>query len=1062
MLNRPAFAVVVTFCAGLSLAPAPTLWAQAENGATAAELFENGLADLLNGELEAARDQLYRVDPMQLPKEQRVRLYEALKQLDEAAGNGDAPVLDVEATPDAPDTMEQPAVEQVDPELAAAQAAQADRLSDANATRAKAFLDRAAEELAAGDIDAAERSLEAARDLDANLGWFDQQRLESQLAVIADQRSAIAAAKAEAAEQAQAAAATSPSKAPAAEVAVAEAEAARTEARTAMEDAAAVRRTDIPPASRDLLVQAQKAYAMDLAANAAEAQSKGYHDLAINMYNQASQLDPDNEQIATELEAARSAAVADEAPLSPLEEERQLADLRFQAAETAYDARMNEAREALGSGQYDAALDAVNNAKIVLDRNASLYTTAGYNQARAAANDLAVSIQRQQLAATQQQQLDDERERERQESIAAREAERERRETTRALFRDARDLQRQMRYEEALALINQVLALDPQNVEAHAVQMILEDMIILRDQADFSRRRNLMISRQTTLNLEATIPYDDLLVYPSDWPQLTQRRLEALDVTGGESRQNREAAQKLDTPVPINFEANPLEAVISYLRTTTGVNIFVNWPALNLEGIEEDMPITLQLSDVSARNALEKVIQLANAGAGGPLNPATFSIIDGVVEISTQSELNRTTEARVYDIRDLLVQVPNFEDAPEFELSDALESGGTGGGGGGGGGSIFGDSESEDDDDQPTRQELIDQILELIQDSVGTPDEWLNLDSTIRELNGNLIIKTTPQNHRQIVGVLGDLREQRATQINVEARFLLVDNNFLEEFGIDLDFRYKASGKFAPTVVEQDSFNIAQRVASTLTPSRFLGGDGIAPPNALSLGVSFIDDLEVDLLINATQAHNRSLTLTAPRVTFFNGQRAYVLVARQFAFISDLEAVPDANAFDITVSTVNSGVVLDVEGTVSADRRYVTMTMRPSLATLAQIPIDEIQIFGASDGGDGGAGAVFEGTIQLPELEVTQVRSTVSVPDRGTLLLGGQRLVGEVEIEAGVPVLSKLPVLNRLFTNNSVVKDERTLLILIKPTIILQSEQEELLFPGLNDDPAKFNVGNTF
>ncbi|MEM8781860.1 MAG: hypothetical protein AAGE65_03300 [Planctomycetota bacterium] len=1037
--------------------PAPAS-AQASEELSATELYANGLADLEAGMIDAAREQLYRVDPMQLPRDQRVRLYEALRKLDAAAAGDAAPIAEETATPVAVDTpaatdpveaaeeaepQEAPAVE-VDPALVAAQDAERRRQLDANTTQAKRLLDEASNQLADGDIDLAEASLQAARDLQsqgAKLGWFDQQRLQSQLDVIADHRTKMAAAQAEKAE-----------------AAAAQAEAAKEQARLALEAAASESSVTTATAapSPDLLVAARKALAQDRMTEAAEAERLGYHELAISLYNDASQLDPDNANIQASLESARDTAQAAELP--PLEAQRQLDSLQLQAANDAYDAAINQARAALAGNRFNEASDAVTNAKITLDRNARLYATTAYNQRRSAATDLMVEIQRQEEAAIRANQLADADRQKEVERVAQREATKQQRQRTNDLLKQARDLQRQMRFEEALDLINQALFIDPQNIAAQLLQDTFEDMIILRDQRDFTRQRDVMISRQRALNLEATIPYDDLLVYPSDWPQLTQRRLEALDESGGESRINREAAQKLEQVVPVQFEANPLQAVIGFLRTTTGVNIFVNWPALNVEGIEEDMPITLELADVPARVALEKVLQLANA-AGGAVSPATFSIIDGVVEINTQAELNRSTEARVYDIRDLLVQVPNFTDAPSFELSEALSGVG---GGGGGGSSIFGDDEEDDEDEEEEREELIEQILQIIRDSVGTPEEWDNLESTIQELNGNLIIKTTSGNHRQIVGVLGDLREQRATQISVEARFLLVDNNFLEEFGVDLDISFESSGNFSPIVVEQDSFSLGSRGSTVLTPDRFLGVGGGPLPTALDFGVSFIDDLEVDLLVRATQASNRALTLTAPRVTFFNGQRAYVLVATQVAFISDLEPVPDTGSFDVTVSSVNSGVVLDVEGTVSADRRYVTMTMRPSLATL-QLPIETLEITGASDGGDdGGTGAIFTGLIQLPELEVTQVRSTVSVPDKGTLLLGGQRLVGEVEIEAGVPVLSKIPIVNRIFANNSTVKDERTLLILIKPTIILQSEQEELLFPGLNDDPAKFNVGNTF
>ena len=72
----------------------------------------------------------------------------------------------------------------------------------------------------------------------------------------------------------------------------------------------------------------------------------------------------------------------------------------------------------------------------------------------------------------------------------------------------------------------------------------------------------------------------------------------------------------------------------------------------------------------------------------------------------------------------------------------------------------------------------------------------------------------------------------------------------------------------------------------------------------------------------------------------------------------------------------------------------------------------------------------------------------VSVPDSGTLLIGGQKLAAETEVEAGVPILSKIPLLKRAYSARATVKDEQTLLILIKPKILIHSEQEDLAFPS--------------
>ncbi len=73
------------------------------------------------------------------------------------------------------------------------------------------------------------------------------------------------------------------------------------------------------------------------------------------------------------------------------------------------------------------------------------------------------------------------------------------------------------------------------------------------------------------------------------------------------------------------------------------------------------------------------------------------------------------------------------------------------------------------------------------------------------------------------------------------------------------------------------------------------------------------------------------------------------------------------------------------------------------------------------------------------------------MPDKGTILLGGQRFVNEIEVEEGVPLLSKIPFINRFFTNRLTNKEEKTLLILIRPEIIITQENEDILFPGLSD-----------
>jgi type II secretory pathway component GspD/PulD (secretin) len=190
-----------------------------------------------------------------------------------------------------------------------------------------------------------------------------------------------------------------------------------------------------------------------------------------------------------------------------------------------------------------------------------------------------------------------------------------------------------------------------------------------------------------------------------------------------------------------------------------------------------------------------------------------------------------------------------------------------------------------------------------------------------------------------------------------------------------------------------------------------------------------------------------------------NGQRSFITIAKQISFISGLTPVTgDASgAFQPQVGVVQDGFVLDVEGVISADRRYVTMTVAFDTSTV--LGFDTVPIQGAvgGTGAGGGRGSEFAASIQLPEIQGQSIRTTVSVPDKGTILMGGQRRFSEVEIESGVPVLSKIPIVNRFFTNRIDGEQELTVVMLMRPEIVIQSENEDLLFPGLVDQLG--NIG---
>jgi len=672
-------------------------------------------------------------------------------------------------------------------------------------------------------------------------------------------------------------------------------------------------------------------------------------------------------------------------------------------------------------------------------------------------------------------------------------------------LRRIRSLQAEQKYEEALQVIEEILFLSPNSPAGLLLKEIITDQRLYVIYRDVDVERKQSYSRQIVDNNVAMIAPHRVMDYPQDWPQISYLRGEPL--TAAEPAENRRVLAVLDQKrIPVTFQDNTLREVVGFIETVAQLNIDVDWDSLEEISIDPETPISLTLSNVPLRTVLDRVVgKVSDGGFGG--DRADWAVIDGILTIASDEQIRRNTTLHIYDLRDLVVEIPNFDEAPTLDLNSVLQ----GSQGGGGGQSPFTNVDTVDMERIPL-EERLEVIIDIVVQNID-PDGWQDnggSTGTIQQLNGMLIITNTPKNHRAIQGLLSKLREVRAMQINVETRFLLVSQDFFEEIGFDFDVYFNAGNNQVnsalaqdPTILASDFFNFNQGqvqpggstglnrfvtgaanplgAANGVAGSRLSQGvvnptqwspigvennslgltESLAPTSgiattilnsapALGIAGQFLDDIQVDFLVKATQADRRTVQLNAPRLTVTNGQISNIWVATQVSFVSDLSPVVSDSAvgFDPTVSVVSEGVVMLVEGTISADRRYVTMTID---AAVSEIEGFEQQAVSAVAGGQLVSSADTQSFVQLPIVTVTRVQTTVTVPDQGTVLLGGQRLVGESEVETGVPVLSKLPILNRFFSNRLDVKEEATLLILLKPTIMIQNEEEERNFPGLMD-----------
>jgi tetratricopeptide (TPR) repeat protein len=614
------------------------------------------------------------------------------------------------------------------------------------------------------------------------------------------------------------------------------------------------------------------------------------------------------------------------------------------------------------------------------------------------------------------------------------------------LMQNALAYQKQQRYKEALGQLQSLIAIDPLNQQALIMKDTLEDTISFEEQLRVVKekqreRANLLIETS-----KSEIPYPEEMTIAKNWLEISAKRVpkEAIGQDPATARVYEQLEQIVDLSElrPDMSFGEALEILRN--KVDPPLEIVPLWRDLyDNADIDQSTAINMDpISSVKLGSALKFLLEAVSGGFA----ELDYGIENGIITIATRESIPTELITLVYDVTDL-IGVP-------AEYRTAVTGGGAGGGAAGGTAAVgggFTEAGTEEEtfsreEQRQERQARIEDLILLIQDTVS-PDTWFDAggEGTITSYGARLLsIRQTTDVHNQVSSLLEELRKAHGYQIAIEARFLKVRENFLEEIGLDMDFIYRPGGNWGEISFSQDSAVLAAASASGVEGS--LAG-AVASTLTGSYG-AYLNDLEVSFVLNASQAHGDATLITAPKATVLSGESATFRLQRILLYAGDIEVetteaagIATARGF-VTINyedrSVTSGTILNITPTIAPDKKHVLLNIDVQLNDFLGFRSQVINLPAFGDVPGGGSNY----TIDFPEVETAQVRTRVSVPDGGTLLLGGQKLGAEIDKEAGVPVLSKIPFLGRAFSNRSKVKDHKVLLILVKPTIILQEEIE--------------------
>jgi hypothetical protein len=188
----------------------------------------------------------------------------------------------------------------------------------------------------------------------------------------------------------------------------------------------------------------------------------------------------------------------------------------------------------------------------------------------------------------------------------------------------------------------------------------------------------------------------------------------------GESTALPDAGKILDTKLPlVQFRDVPFDQAMVELGELAHANVLVRIDAMRVAHVEPYEKVTLQLHDVTLRQALSIVI--AEAEHRWPTERLGFAVVDQIIVVSTYGDFEPLPVTMTHNVRDLIAKQISRGDSAEIAS---------------------------------------DKIMRAVMKSVE-PDSWKDAGGTIgsvREVGGLLLVTHTALHQAEIADLLEKLR----------------------------------------------------------------------------------------------------------------------------------------------------------------------------------------------------------------------------------------------------------------------------------------------------------------
>ena len=260
-------------------------------------------------------------------------------------------------------------------------------------------------------------------------------------------------------------------------------------------------------------------------------------------------------------------------------------------------------------------------------------------------------------------------------------------------------------------------------------------------------------------------------------------------------------------------------------------------------------------------------------------------------------------------------------------------------------------------------------------------------EPTMKIVNGKLFVFDTPEQIHFVTEALQRFRKFGFGQIMVEVRFVSTTRDEMNNLGLewsiaasdtkepDLPLAFIGSGgknhetaSAIPIIAAEDKI---RQVSATSYVEK-----------SAPVLYAVLKDKQIRTFFEKATGNDRTNILTAPKVTLFNGQEATIKDVTTRPFVVGLNRVKDASGktpdeMQSVVRTVDEGTSIRLQP-VLRDQQKIELSSELILSSIQGVETAEIPLSANKK----------PVAIQIPEVAVTRIRTSLEIPVGETLVLG--------------------------------------------------------------------------